>query len=220
MLQTNKKNGKSLWYTICHSQIFKNKDCEKNKSYDTNYQASMQVDTSIKNSNKKLHSLKFLDEFGWYWGPLTWIEAEKQLKNSSEGSFLIRDSTDDYHLFTLSFKTNGKIFHFRLQNLYNYMDLIKNVKNSIWECLLLGNDDNNLFYKHSIKDLPTDICNNPPIPLALYLEKPLNRFNKAYSLKYVCRYKILSMINRDQLHELNIPDRLQAYLRDPRYLIE
>ena len=40
-------------------------------------------------------SIARLKECGWYWGPLSWEEASIILRDKLDGSFLVRDSSDD-----------------------------------------------------------------------------------------------------------------------------
>lgn len=51
---------------------------------------------------------------GWYWGDLSSQQAQEILKNSQNGSFLLRDSTDACHLFTLSLKANNLVISVRV----------------------------------------------------------------------------------------------------------
>ncbi|XGW24646.1 hypothetical protein V3C99_006235 [Haemonchus contortus] len=51
----------------------------------------------------------------WYWGDLSWKNAEKLLLLCEDGSFLVRDSHSDNHLFTVSYKYSGKVYHSRVE---------------------------------------------------------------------------------------------------------
>ncbi|XP_043923080.1 suppressor of cytokine signaling 6 isoform X2 [Protopterus annectens] len=60
--------------------------------------------------------LKKLAKQGWYWGPITRWEAEEKLANVLDGSFLVRDSSDDRYLLSLSFRSQGKTLHTRIEH--------------------------------------------------------------------------------------------------------
>jgi len=51
-----------------------------------------------------------LSKHGWYWGPITRVEAEEKLAGQADGSFLVRDSSDDRYLLSLSFRSKDVLF--------------------------------------------------------------------------------------------------------------
>ncbi len=53
---------------------------------------------------------------GWYWGPLSWDDAESRLANKPDGSFLVRDSSDDRYILSLSFRSQGTTHHTRIEH--------------------------------------------------------------------------------------------------------
>ncbi len=53
---------------------------------------------------------------GWYWGPLNWNAAEQKLSNKPDGSFLVRDSSDDRYILSLSFRSQGMTHHTRIEH--------------------------------------------------------------------------------------------------------
>ncbi|XP_061829423.1 suppressor of cytokine signaling 3-like isoform X1 [Nerophis lumbriciformis] len=59
-----------------------------------------------------LHKLK---ESGFYWGAITGKEANALLGAENTGTFLVRDSSDNRHLFTLSIKTASGTKNLRVQ---------------------------------------------------------------------------------------------------------
>ncbi|CAG9781991.1 unnamed protein product [Diatraea saccharalis] len=60
-------------------------------------------------------SLQKVKDYGWYWGPISVEAAEKILSNEPDGSFIVRDSSDDHYIFTLTFKLNG-LRHVRIEH--------------------------------------------------------------------------------------------------------
>jgi len=87
----------------------------------------------------------YLLQCGWYWGPLIWEEAEQKLANKPEGSFLVRDSSDDRYILSLSFKNQGRVHHTRIEHhrgrncMIVYLTMFNVFKNnSYFTVLLLG----------------------------------------------------------------------------------
>ncbi|XP_057710775.1 suppressor of cytokine signaling 2 [Corythoichthys intestinalis] len=52
-------------------------------------------------------AVKELENAGWYWGALTATEAKEVLRDASEGTFLVRDSSQRDYLFTISAVTSA-----------------------------------------------------------------------------------------------------------------
>ena len=62
-------------------------------------------------------------QYGWYWGPISGDAAEKLLNGEPDGSFLVRDSSDDHYIFSLTFKLNGNVRHVRIEHDQGKIDL-------------------------------------------------------------------------------------------------
>nr|XP_046272066.1 suppressor of cytokine signaling 3a [Scatophagus argus] len=62
-----------------------------------------------------LSTLHKLQESGFYWGAITGKEANAMLASEPNGTFLIRDSSDNRHLFALSVKTASGTKNLRIQ---------------------------------------------------------------------------------------------------------
>jgi suppressor of cytokine signaling 7 len=60
------------------------------------------------------HTIRRLRMCGWYWGDISSERAKEILKRSQNGSFILRDSSDACHLFTLSLKANNIIVSVRV----------------------------------------------------------------------------------------------------------
>lgn len=69
------------------------------------------------NSNGFLKSLHLLKNEGWYWGNMTFEKAEDVLNEMADGSFLVRDSSDDRYILSVSFRSQGKTHHTRIEHI-------------------------------------------------------------------------------------------------------
>jgi len=56
----------------------------------------------------------------WYWGALSWEEANLWLADLPDGSFLVRDSSDDRYILSLSFRSHGRTHHSRIEHYKGY----------------------------------------------------------------------------------------------------
>lgn len=70
---------------------------------------------SLQQYQMVLSTLRKLQESGFYWGAITGKEANAMLVAETTGTFLVRDSSDNRHLFTLSVKTASGTKNLRIQ---------------------------------------------------------------------------------------------------------
>lgn len=61
-------------------------------------------------------SIERVKNCGWYWGPVSGEMAEKLLSSEPDGSFIVRDSSDEHYIFSLTFKLNGLVRHVRIEH--------------------------------------------------------------------------------------------------------
>ncbi|XP_051987993.1 suppressor of cytokine signaling 3-like [Xyrauchen texanus] len=61
------------------------------------------------------HAALKLQESGFYWGPISGKDANHMLNLEPSGTFLVRDSSDNRHFFTLSVKTESGTKNLRVQ---------------------------------------------------------------------------------------------------------
>lgn len=77
---------------------------------------SYSITLSLFLSQVSLHDiLRRLKLCGWYWGELSSDQADDILQPAADGSFILRDSTDACHLFTLSLKAHNMVISVRVQ---------------------------------------------------------------------------------------------------------
>ena len=75
-------------------------------------QATASADPPATNRAKRLGNL---GTYGWYWGPVTAREAEQLLEGRPDGTFLLRDSSHDRYFFSLTFRSQDKTCHMRVE---------------------------------------------------------------------------------------------------------
>lgn len=67
-----------------------------------------------------LFTFTLMRRHGWFWGPITRHTAQQRLHGTPNGSFLVRNSQINSHNFTISFRTAGKTFHYRIEFVDGY----------------------------------------------------------------------------------------------------
>ncbi|XP_072031267.1 suppressor of cytokine signaling 7-like isoform X2 [Amphiura filiformis] len=162
-------------------------------------------------------SLRRISEYGWYWGPMSWDDAEMRLENMPDGSFLVRDSSDDRHILSLSFRAQGSTHHTRIEH--------HNGKFSFWsQPSSHGSSSIVEFIEEAMQHsrngrflyfLRPRVPGFPPAPVQLLF--PISRFQKARSLQHMCRFVIRRQVRLDHIDELPLPRRLRDYLKEGQY---
>lgn len=72
--------------------------------------------TSLRKNDKLVASMKRLKKMGWYWGSISPGYASKLLENEQDGSFLVRDSSSECYIFSMTLKLDGQIHHTRIEH--------------------------------------------------------------------------------------------------------
>ncbi|XP_062595672.1 uncharacterized protein LOC134257032, partial [Saccostrea cucullata] len=165
-------------------------------------------------------SMKQLKDCGWYWGPLSWDEAEIKLMSKPDGSFLVRDSSDERYILSLSFNMNGHVHHTRIEHhkgkfsFWSQPDSLgkSTIKDFIEQCVRNSRNGQFLYF------IRPSGPGAPPMPV--HLLHPVSRFRQMQSLQHMCRFQILQIVRRDHIDRLPIPTRIKDYLRQSQYYIE
>ncbi|KAE8750144.1 hypothetical protein FOCC_FOCC003268 [Frankliniella occidentalis] len=183
-------------------------------STDDTPETAVENDSNEKNQSLSVHLVE-LSRYEWYWGPITREDAEKQLANQPEGSFLVRDSSNDHFLLSVSFRCSGRTFHSRISHSagkFSFYSAEKNGFNSIPELV-----------QHSINSSQSNVfCysrprspGHPSFPVRL--AKPVSRITHVRSLQYLCRFVIRQHIRRDQIRDLPLPPRICDYIEQSQF---
>ena len=76
------------------------------------------------------------NQCGWYWGAMSFDEAEAMLANRRDGTFLVRDSSDERYILSLSFRSLGGTHHTRIEHYKGTGDmrfaLQPDVRQALW----------------------------------------------------------------------------------------
>ncbi|KAL1775030.1 suppressor of cytokine signaling 2 [Sigmodon hispidus] len=158
-------------------------------------------------------ALRELSQTGWYWGSMTVNEAKEKLKETPEGTFLIRDSSHSDYLLTISVKTSAGPTNLRIeyQDGKFRLDSIICVKSKLkqFDSVVHLID----YYVQMCKDKRT----GPEAPrngtVHLYLTKPL--YTSAPSLQHFCRLTINKCTGA--IWGLPLPTRLKDYLEEYKF---
>nr|CAH7715051.1 unnamed protein product [Callosobruchus chinensis] len=159
-----------------------------------------------------------LSNYYWYWGPISRRQAEERLKDSPDGAFLVRDSNSDRYLFSLSFRSTGRIMHTRisgsargyglaraygLANRVGYDSVAELIEHAITV-------SKNGVYCYTATNTNDQLEPNFPVRLTL----PVSRYDKVPTLKYLSRFVIRQCVNINDIQKLPLPNSLIDYLQE------
>lgn len=163
-------------------------------------------------------SIEKVKDYGWYWGPISGEAAEKILSNEPDGSFIVRDSSDDHYIFSLTFKLNGFVRHVRIeqdQGNFSFGSCTKFKSHTIVDFI-----ENAV--EHSRSGRYLFFLHRRPVlgPMRVQLLHPVSRFKQVQSLQHMCRFVILKVVRWDLISTLPLPRRVLDYLTTHHYYSE
>ncbi|XP_034381891.1 suppressor of cytokine signaling 2 [Cyclopterus lumpus] len=164
-------------------------------------------------------AMKDLRNTGWYWGGLTATEAKEILQDTSEGTFLVRDSSQTDFLFTISAMTSAGPTNLRIEYKHGKfkLDSVVLVKPKLKQFdSVVHLVEHYVHLSRTGDQTPLD-----PRPSAapsngvvqLLLTRPV--YTATPPLQHLCRIAINQRTRRVQ--DLPLPIRLKDYLTDYSY---
>ncbi|XP_051877569.1 suppressor of cytokine signaling 1a [Pristis pectinata] len=156
-----------------------------------------QVETHFKTfrSQSDFHIItrtcRYLEDSGFYWGPMSVEVAHSKLKSEPVGTFLIRDSRQKDYFFSLSVKTANAPISFRIQ----------------FKGGRFGLDGSEEFFSCVMK-LIEHFTTSP----RNLLSKPLRKV-RLQPLQEICRKRIIESYGRDNIDQLPLTNVLKDYLK-------
>lgn len=157
-----------------------------------------------------------LSKFGWYWGPITRVEAEDKLANQQNGAFLVRDSSDERYLLSLSFRSYGRTWHTRIEHCNGMFSFYAQPETEGYPSIVD-------LIEHSMNDSQTGIfcysrSRSPGAPsFPVRLTKPVSRFTQVRSLQYLCRFVIRQYTRYDHIQQLPLPKKIKGWIEENQY---
>lgn len=168
-------------------------------------------------------AMKDLRNTGWYWAGLTATEAKEILQDSSEGTFLVRDSSQRDYLFTISAMTAAGPTNLRIEYKHGKFKLdsvvlvkprlkqFDGVVRLVEHYVQLSRAGDRVPAAGPSNSQPSAAPPNGTVQLLL--TKPV--YTATPPLQHLCRIAINRKTRRVQ--DLPLPNRLKDYLTDYAY---
>ncbi|XP_041968538.1 suppressor of cytokine signaling 5-like [Aricia agestis] len=161
------------------------------------------VHTQVDYKHCLVPDLQEITACSFYWGKMDRYEAERLLDNKPEGTFLLRDSAQEEHLFSVSFRKYGRSLHARIEH-YQHRFSFDSHDPAVFAATTVTG-----LIEH-YKD-PACVMFFEPM-----LTAPLPR-SEPFTLQQLARAVIVSHTTYDGVEQLPLPGRLRAYLKEYHY---
>lgn len=144
-----------------------------------------------------------ITNFGYYWGKMDRYEAEKLLGNKPEGTFLLRDSAQDEHLFSVSFRRFDRSLHARIEQWNDRFSFDSHDPGVFSSSTVSG------LVEH-YKDPSHCMFFEPMLTIPLHRTFP-------FSLQHLARATLSPLLTYDSINQLNLPKRIKSFLKEYHY---
>ncbi|XP_066286059.1 suppressor of cytokine signaling 2-like [Branchiostoma lanceolatum] len=163
------------------------------------------------------NTIATLEACGWYWGALTAGQSKAVLRTKEAGAFLVRDSENSAHLFSLSVKTPRGPTSVRIQYTEDgkfKLDSDKKSDTPEFDCVVKLVD---YYVKHSSEEDAQHFWLEPngrrEVPVKL--SRPLR--GKVPPLQHLCRTVIHKQTSEGEVDKLPLPKPLKSFLTEYPY---
>lgn len=204
MLESNLENTTAYASAVCPT---------REKHDEISVKDSMPITPRIGNLTQELHKLS---KYGWYWGPINRSEAESKLVDQPDGAFLVRDSSDDRYILSLSFRSCGKTLHTRIEHSNGLFSFYFQPEPGGHASIVELIQQSMCFSQSGV--FCYSRCRFPGSPsFPVRFTKPISRFTQVRSLQYLCRFIIRQYTRYDHIQKLPLPPRIKGYLEEGHY---
>ncbi|XP_056604120.1 suppressor of cytokine signaling 2 isoform X2 [Triplophysa dalaica] len=192
----------------CHSS-------DSTESIENERRSQSETQVAESDQSRIATAMRELKNTGWYWGSLTANGAKEILQDTSEGTFLVRDSSQRDYLFTISAMTSAGPTNLRIEFKDGKfkLDSVVLVKPKLKQF-----DSVVHLVEHYVQLSRTSCKGSTPLAqsngtVQLLLTTPV--YTSIPSLQHMCRIAINKTTR--QVQELPLPNRLKDYLTDYTY---
>jgi len=162
------------------------------------------IHTTIEYTHRLVPNMVDIVNAPYYWGSLDRYEAEALLDGRPEGAFLLRDSAQPSHLFSISFRRYQRTLHARIEH-----------SNGLFSFDI---HDRSVFSTRKITEL---IAFYKDPQRCLFFEPQLSipcTRNFVFSLQHLCRAVIADSTDYDSVGTLPIPEALKDLIREYHHM--